>query len=89
MLSWNRIHHAEINLWRCLKVRSMEEMKIAANTFGVVRSGPLAMRAIWEILPIRMLRLLVEIEEAEKTHTPHQSSTSGMAAGSDLTRARS
>jgi hypothetical protein len=66
----------------------MEERKFAAKTLGVVRRGPLATRATWEILPIRMLRLLVEIEEAEKARTPLQSSVSGAAAGSDLTPAR-
>jgi hypothetical protein len=59
----------------------MEERKFAAKTLGVVRRGPLAMHATWEILPIRMLRLLVEIEEAEKARTPLRSSVSGAATG--------
>ena len=64
----------------------MEQAKTTAKTLGVVRHGPLALRATWEILPVGMLRLLVEIEEAEKARTPLQSAP-GAADGSDLTRA--
>ena len=52
---------------------------IAAKTLGLVRRGPLAMHATWEVQPIRMLRLLVEIEEAEKARAHLQSSVSGVA----------
>jgi hypothetical protein len=55
----------------------MEEMKITAKTLGVVMRGPLAMHATWEMLPIRMLRLLIEIEKAEKTSA---SSSASMTA---------
>jgi hypothetical protein len=49
----------------------MEREKVNAKTLGVVRRGPLALHATWEILPVRMLRLLVEIEEAEKRRSSH------------------
>ena len=58
----------------------MEQKQGVAKTLGVVRRGPLALRATWEILPVRMLRLLVEIEEAEKAHTPPQSEAPATAA---------
>ena len=64
----------------------MEERKIAAKTLGLVRRGPLAMHATWEVLPIRMLRLLVEIEEAEKARAHLRSSVSGAAIGNELMR---
>jgi len=49
----------------------MDENRHAAKTLGLVKRGPLAMHATWEILPVRMLRLLVEIERAEKTRRPN------------------
>ena len=40
-------------------------MEFASKMFGV-RRGPLSMRPTWEVLPVRMLRLLLQIAEAEK-----------------------
>jgi hypothetical protein len=62
----------------------MEQKKVAAKTLGVVRYGPLAMRATWEILPVRMLRLLLEIERAEKARASIRPSTPA-ATRNDLT----
>jgi hypothetical protein len=65
----------------------MEQTKTTAKTLGVVRHGPLALRATWEILPVRMLRLLVQIEEAEKATLVHSAAPSMAATETDLTRA--
>ena len=43
-------------------------MEFASKMFGV-RRGPLSMRPTWEVLPVRMLRLLLQIAEAERTAT--------------------
>ena len=43
----------------------MEQRQIAAKMFGVTR-GILSMRPTWEVLPVRMLRLLLRIAEAER-----------------------
>ena len=50
----------------------MEQRHIAAKMFGVLKRGPLSMHPTWEVLSVRMLRLLVQIEEAEKARASYQ-----------------
>jgi len=62
-------------------------MEFAPKMFGV-RRGPLTMRPTWEVLPVRMLRLLVRIEEAEKASRLHSATANlddAAATETDLT----